>query len=328
MISAPFLALKNRINPPRLDFYLIDRKMKYPTSVWIALFSVYLVWGSTYLGIRFAIETIPPFFMAGTRFAVSGLLLYGFMRWKGASRPEAKHWKSAFVISVFLILIGNGGVTWAEQKVPSGLAALLVGTVPLWMVVLEYFWKGEARPGFKIWTGILLGLAGIGLLVFSRSGAGPLQVEPSYALLLVGTSLAWSFGSLYSRSAILPSSALLTTAMEMFLGGLLQLAFGLIIGEADQFHVSRITPHSAWAWGYLCLVGSLIGFPSYIWVLQKSTPALASTYAYVNPVIAVFLGWALANESLTGKTLAAGFLILIAVILITLDSAKKSVKAA
>jgi drug/metabolite transporter (DMT)-like permease len=304
----------------------MNRKSTYPASVWTALFSVYLVWGSTYLGIRFAIETIPPFFMAGTRFIVSGLLLYGFMRWRGVPRPEAEHWKAAFVVSVFLILIGNGGVTWAEQKIPSGLAALLVGTVPLWMVVLEYFWKGEARPGLKIWAGILLGMGGIVLLVFSRSGSGLLQVEPSTALLLVGTSLAWSFGSLYSRSAPLPASALLATAMEMVLGGVLQLVFGLLTGETEHFHLTQITPHSAWAWVYLCLVGSLIGFPSYIWVLQKSTPALASTYAYVNPVIAVFLGWALADESLTAQTLAAGLLIVVAVILITLDSGKKNVR--
>jgi len=302
---------------------MIKSRDNYPASVWVALFSVYLVWGSTYLGIRFAIETIPPFLMAGGRFVASGLLLYAVMRWSGVPRPEARHWKSTFVVSVFLILIGNGGVTWAEQKVPSGITALLVGTVPLWMVILEYFWKGEARPGLKIWAGILLGLGGIGLLVFSRSGEGPLQVDPLYALLLVGTSLAWAFGSLTARSAPLPSSALLATAMEMILGGLLQLVFGFLIGEATGFHFSQVTSYSAWAWVYLALVGSLIGFPSYIWVLQKSTPALASTYAYVNPVIAVFLGWALAHESLTGKTLAAGGLIVVAVVLITLDSGKK-----
>jgi drug/metabolite transporter (DMT)-like permease len=299
----------------------------YPLSVWLALFSVYLVWGSTYLGIRFAIETIPPLLMAGSRFLVSGSLLYVFMRLRGASRPRAEHWKSAFIISVFLILIGNGGVTWAEQKVPSGITALLVGTVPLWMVVLEYFWKGEARPGGKAWFGIFLGLAGITFLVFSRSGAAPVQVDVSYALLLIATSLAWSYGSLYARSAPLPDSAILATAMEMALGGILQLIVGFLMGEGAKFHLHQITAHSAWAWVYLGLVGSLVGFSSYIWVLQKSTPALASTYAYVNPVIAVFLGWALGHEGLSGQTLGAAALIVTAVLLITLDRGKKSGRA-
>ncbi len=295
-----------------------SNRISYPSSVWLALAAVYVIWGSTYLGIRFAIESIPPFFMAGSRFLVSGLLLYAFARWKGASRPTGRHWRSATVIGFYLILVGNGGVTWAEQKVPSGVTALLVGTVPLWMAVLEGLGPKGRRPGWKEWTGIALGMTGIGLLVSSREsfGAGPSNLWAW--LLLVGTSLAWSYGSLLTRSAAMPSSALLGTAMEMLTGGILQLGVGFILGEQEHFHFSSISTPSIQAWGYLTLVGSLAGFTSYIWVLQKATAGLASTYAFVNPVIAVFLGWFLGGEILTPVLFLAGGLIVTAVVLIVL----------
>ncbi len=306
-----------------MEKIMTNQPKAYPASVWVALFSVYLVWGSTYLAIRFAIETVPPFFMVGIRFLGSGLLLYAFLRLRGVPRPSGRHWRETFIIGFFLILVGNGGVTWAEQKVTSGIAALLVGTVPLWIVVLEYFWKKEARPGFKVWTGILLGTGGVFLLAFSDSGGEPVQADPAYALLLVATSLAWSFGSLYARSAALPASPMMATAMEMMTGGALQLGMGFFMGEAGRFHPTQVTFHSAAAWVYLALIGSLVGFSSYVWVLQKATPALASTYAFVNPVIAVFLGWAVAHEPLTEKTFAAAAFIVAAVVLITLEKGRK-----
>lgn len=300
-----------------------SQKTAYPLSVWLALIAVYLVWGSTYLAIRFAIESIPPFFMAGTRFMTSGLILYGLVRWKGTERPTLRHWKSAGVAGFFLLVIANGGVSWAEQRVPSGMAALLVGTVPLWIALLQWVWKGEARPGWKVWTGIGLGSAGIALLVFSREGLGTERADVFSALLLVATSLAWAWGSLYTRSAELPSSPLLATAMEMLMGGAMQLGVGLLLGEQSRLNLSAITFHSGGAWIYLTLIGSLVGFTSYIWVLQKATPALASTYAFVNPVIAVFLGWLMAGEALTPPVFGAAFLIVAAVVLITMAPARK-----
>jgi drug/metabolite transporter (DMT)-like permease len=172
------------------------QKTRYSADVWVALGLVYLIWGSTYLAIRFAIQTIPPFFMAGTRFLSSGLLLYGFLRFQGVPKPSADHWRSAAIIGFFLLVVGNGGVCWAEQKVPSGMTALLVGTVPLWMVLLEWAWKKGKKPGFKVWAGMVLGFSGIAVLVLLKPGEGQLRVDPLWALLLVGTSLAWSWGSL------------------------------------------------------------------------------------------------------------------------------------
>ncbi len=297
-------------------------KTSYPPSVWLALACVYVVWGSTYLAIRFAIATIPPFLMAGTRFLSSGLLLYFLMRWKGDKKPRFDHWRSATIISFFLIVVANGGVSWMEQKVPSGITALLVGTVPLWMVLLEWASKGGKRPGLATWCGIFLGMLGIILLVFSRQSPGELQVNPWSAACLVFTSLSWAYGSLYARSAALPSSALLATSMEMITGGVMQLLVGLGLGEAGQFHYSQMTSSSLEAWIYLTLIGSLVGFTSYIWVLQKSTPELASTYAFVNPVIAVFLGWLWAGESVTPSLFLSSVLIVAAVVLITLKPGK------
>lgn len=299
-----------------------SQKPPYPPSVWIALALVYVVWGSTYLAIRIAVQTFPPFFMAGARFLISGIILYGWMRLRGTPRPSGAHWKSAAIIGFFLLAAANGGVSWAEQRVPSGMTALLVATVPLWMVLLEWVWKKGDRPGPGVWAGLFLGFAGITVLVFSRPGSDSLRVDPLWALLLVSTSLSWSYGSLYARSARLPPSVFLSTSMEMIAGGLLLLGGGFLSGEGREFHFSSLSAHSLGAWLYLSLVGSLVGFTSYIWVLQKATPDLASTYAFVNPVIAVFLGWLVAGEPLTPPLFLAAGLIVSAVVLITRVSKK------
>ncbi len=289
-------------------------------GVWLALSAVYFIWGSTYLAIRFAIETLPPFLMAGSRFVAAGLLLYGWTRMKGAPRPGLRQWKASAVVGFCLVFCSNGGVTWAEQKVPSGIAALLVATVPLWIVALQWIWKREAKPGIRMTAGLGLGLAGIAFLVLpgKTSGMGPLN--PWGTLVLSLSPVTWAVGSLYSRTAPLPASPLQATSMEMVAGGLMQLAFGLFLGEAALFHPGAVSLVSLASWSYLIFFGSLLGFTSYIWVLHKATPALASTYAFVNPVIAVFLGWLLAGEALSPRVFLAASLIVAAVVLITFAS--------
>lgn len=305
-----------------------SQKAPYPLNVWAALGILYVVWGSTYLAIRFAVESIPPFLMAGTRFVTAGLLLYAWARLRGAPRPTLAHWKSAGVIGLFLLVLSNGGVCWAEQKVASGVASLLVATVPLWMAILQWSWKAEAKPGGKAWLGIGLGLAGLAVLVFSRGGVGAGAVDPWNALLLAGASLCWSVGSLYARSAVLPDSAFLATSMEMLAGGAMQWGVGLLLGEASRFHPAAVTTQSLQSLVYLTLVGSLLGFTSFIWVLQKSNPTLASTYAFVNPVIAVFLGCFWGGETLSGPVFLAASLIVAAVTLIILSSGPGKGRAA
>jgi drug/metabolite transporter (DMT)-like permease len=278
---------------------------------------VYLVWGSTYLAIRFAVATFPPFLMAGSRFFLAGLILYGFTRFRGAKGPTWNQWKCAAVVGFLLVFCSNGGVSWAEREVPSGVAALLVATVPLWMAVVAWIWKKGDKPKTSTWWGIGLGLAGVAVLVAPEFSFQEGRLPGWGSLVLILTPVSWAFGSLYAREADLPSSAFLSTSMEMITGGVFQLLGAGLMGEGQGFQLSQISISSWTAWAYLALIGSLVGFTSYIWVLHKATPALASTYAYVNPVIAVFLGWAWAGETLSPIVFVATGLIVAAVVLIT-----------
>jgi drug/metabolite transporter (DMT)-like permease len=282
-----------------------------------AFAAVYLIWGSTYLGIRLAISSIPPLLMAGSRFVVSGAILYAVMRSRGAVKPNRQQWISATMIGALLLLAGNGGVSWAEQTVPSGIASFFIATVPLWMLLIEWLRPKGARPSIPIALGLLAGFAGVGLIVSSRDQFGHHAVNPTGAMVLVLSSVCWALGSIYSRHAQKPASALLAIAMQMIAGGALLLLTGLLLGEASRFNPMNISTTSAWAFLYLSLVGGLVGFTAYVWLLQVSTPARVSTYAYVNPFIAVLLGHVVLKERLPATIVFAGTLILAAVVLIT-----------
>jgi drug/metabolite transporter (DMT)-like permease len=285
-------------------------------KIWLAFAAVYVIWGSTYLGIRFAIETIPPLIMAGIRFVAAGTVLYTWTRFRGVPRPTLAHWRSASVIGLLLLLIGNGAVSWAEQVVPSGITALLVAGSPLWFVGLEWMQRG-IRPTAGVVVGLMLGSLGIAVLVDPAELVGGQQVDLLGASVLLISSFSWSAGSLYSRRAHLPPSPLLATGMEMLCGGVALLALGVLAGELSGFNLEAVSTRSSLAVAYLTVFGSLIAFSSYIWLLKVTTPALASTYAYVNPVIAVFVGWLLADEPLTGRVLLSAAIIVAAVAIIT-----------
>ena len=282
-----------------------------------AFAAIYLIWGSTYLAIRFAIESIPPFLMAGTRFLIAGGLLYAWTRLRGAPRPKRIHWREAAIIGGLMLLGGNGAVTWAEQRIPSGLAALLIAAVPMWIVLLEALRPGGARP--SVWTvvGLAMGLAGVALLIGPGNLGGGQHVDLVGALVILIGALAWAIGSLYSRQAQLPSVSLQGVALEMLAGGLLLVLAGGITGEVARLDVGNVSPRSLMAMAYLIVFGSIIAFTAYVWLLRATTPARASTYAYVNPVVAVLLGWALANEPLTVQTLISAAVIVSAVAIIT-----------
>lgn len=285
----------------------------------LALAAVYLVWGSTYLAIRFAIETIPPFTMAGVRFTVAGWLLYGLVRMRGAPAPTRRHWMSAAFIGTLLLGMGNGGVTWAEQVVPSGIAALVVATVPAWMVLFDWLRAGGTRPTVRVVLGLALGLAGIGLLVAAGQAdfsAARIDLAGVAALLLA--ALSWAFGSIRSRSLDVPSSVLQLTAMQMIMGGMVLFGAGVVTGEPARLDLAAVSLDSGLALGYLIVFGAWVGYGAYIWLLRNTTPAVVSTYAYVNPGIAVFLGWLLADEPLDGWMLGAMAVTLAGVALITL----------
>jgi drug/metabolite transporter (DMT)-like permease len=283
----------------------------------LAFAAVYVIWGSTYLAIRFAIETLPPHTMAGARFVLAGAILYVWARARGAAAPERRHWWSATVVGGLLLLGGNGGVVWAEQRVPSGIAALLIASVALWMVLLEWLQRGP-RPTRRTLLGLVFGLSGVALLVSSRGQAAGERVDPLGAAVLVLASLSWAWGSLYSRRAPLPHSPLVATALEMTMGGILLLVAGAARGELRGFDPGLVSWKSILALSYLLVFGSLVAFTAYIWLLRHTLPARAATYSFVNPLVAVFLGWALAGEALAPRTvLAAGVIIAGVFIIVT-----------
>ena len=306
-----------------------DAAARGPTRgrVALAFAAVYVLWGSTYLAIRFGIETIPPFLMAGTRHLIAGLLLYVWMRARGTPRPSATHWRSAAIIGGLMLLGGNGLVTWAEQRVPSGLAALIVASVPIWMALLEGLEK-RARPGAAVIAGLLLGLAGIALLVAPGRFAGNGHVDPLGALALLTAALCWSFGSLYSRRVPLPASTFTATAMEMIAGGTWLWIAGLLFGEGSRLNLSGISTRSAVSLVYLIFFGSLIGFTAYVWLLKATTAARVSTYAYVNPIVAVILGALFAGEVITARVAIAALVIVGSVALIITSRARPGRSAA
>jgi drug/metabolite transporter (DMT)-like permease len=282
-----------------------------------AFASIYLVWGSTYLAIRYAIETIPPFIMGGTRFLVSGAMLYVWARYRGAPRPTRLHWRNAVIAGAFLLLGGNGAVVWAEQWVPSGLTALLVSILPFWLVIIEWVRPPRRRPSGLVLVGLVLGFIGIIVLVGPGNIGGQGDIRPIGALVLILGSLSWAIGSFWSRDAELPQSGLLTTGMEMLGGGVLLLIVGALSGEPSDLDINSVSKESAVGLLYLITFGSLIGFTSYIWLLDKVSPARLGTYAYVHPVVAVLLGWAIAGESLSIRTGVAAVIVICAVALIT-----------
>ncbi len=281
----------------------------------VALAAVYVIWGSTYLAIAVAIETLPPFWMAGVRFVISGAVLFGLARWQGASWPSLVHWRSAALLGALLLFIGNGGVVWAEQRVSSGVAALMVSMVPLWMVVFRWLQPGGERPSAQTWAGVGLGLVGLSLLVRPWEGGGALDIA-GVAALMIG-SMSWAWGSIRSRRMELPESPIMATGLEMLCGGVLLLLFGTLTGEAAQLDLAAVSSRSLLGLVYLITFGS-IGFTAYIWLLRVANPVLVSTYAYVNPIVAVFLGWLILSEPVTLKTLGASAVIVAGVALITL----------
>jgi drug/metabolite transporter (DMT)-like permease len=289
-----------------------------PVRIWIAIISVYIVWGSTYLAIRFAVQTMPPFLMAGVRFLISGSLLYFVRRVLGDPPPTRQEWRSASIIGIFLLVGGNGGVVWAEQWVVSGVAALLVATAPLWMILMDTLHPRGWKPSPWGLLGVILGFAGIFFLIHPFQSTRHGDIDLIGAVVLILASLFWSIGSLYSRQAKLPSSPLLGTGMEMLAGGGGLLLLGILSGELKQLSLASISKESWLGLVYLIVFGSWIGFTAYTWLLRTASTLLVSTYAYVNPIVAVFLGYFIAEEPLTFRTLIATVLVVGSVVLITI----------
>jgi drug/metabolite transporter (DMT)-like permease len=284
-------------------------------ATWAALTTIYVVWGSTYLGIMVAIETLPPLLMSAARFLLAGAILYAFAIRRGdtaSDRPSARQWGAAAVVGGALLLVGNGGVALSEERIDSGVAALLVATIPLWMAVLDRVLNGRGLALTGV-LGLVVGLGGVTLLV---GPAGADGIDVLGGALALGAAFAWAWGSLYARDASLPSRPLVGAGMQMLAGGALLVVAGIAAGELGEVDPATVSGRSLLAVAYLLVVGSVIAYSAYVWLLKNASTGLVSTYAYVNPVVAVALGALFLAEPVTPRMLLAGLAIVAAVALI------------
>ncbi|MGA1495786.1 MAG: EamA family transporter, partial [Rhodothermales bacterium] len=287
-----------------------------------AFATLYVVWGSTYLAIAIAVESIPPFLAIGSRFFMAGTVLYAFLRLRGRTHPSRPQLINAAMIGFFTLGVGTGMVAWAEQFIDSGFVALLITSLPLWFVLLDWFMlKGGAPNGYVV-LGLVLGLVGIVILTGPtlKSGLGDTHAL-AVVLVLIGT-LSWSAGSLRSKQITMPPNAFMSSAIQMTFGGLMVGLIGLLLGEWGTLDWHALTIESLWAWAYLVVFGSFGAFSAYVWLLDKAPPKQISSYAFVNPVVAVFLGWWLADELVTPRILLACVVMVVAVALIVVHGGK------
>ncbi len=291
------------------------------TKIWIPLLALYIVWGSTYLGIKVAIETIPPFFHAGIRFLISGIILVVWQRSTGQSMPTRKQWVSTAIIGTLLLLGGNGLVAWAEQFIPSGIAALIIGSVPMFLVVAEAIRPNGVKPNWQAILGLLIGFVGIFILVGPAEISGSTTKLNTFGVIaLLAACLFWATGSIYSKSADLPKSSLMSTGAQMLMGSISLFIVSGITGELNNWEISAVSYRSIYGLLYLIFAGSLIGFASYGWLLQNAPISLVATYAYVNPIVAVLLGNWIGNEPLEPRIWLATVIIIGSVMFINTRS--------
>lgn len=293
------------------------------TKLIAAFAAIYLIWGSTYLGIKYALESIPPFMIGAVRFLVAGALLFVWASLRNGGATTRKQWRHAFLLGLFLLGAGNGCVVWAMQRIPSGITALIVAIVPLLVVVIEAVRPHGKRPSRAAWIGVIIGLGGMALLIGPSAFLGAGDVDPLAALVLLMGSISWSAATVFGKRATVPSAPLLASAMQLITGGICLALLSVLSGELARVgqHVSL---KSVLAMSYLVVFGSVVAYSAYSWLLRVAQPAKISTYAYVNPVVAMLLGWGFAGEKMSGRVLIAAVIVLAGVVLITRQNAGSS----
>ena len=270
---------------------------------------VYLIWGSTYLAIRYAVETIPPLFVAGFRHLIAGALLFGWCWWQGL-RPVRQQWFASVVLAVLFFLIGHGTLHWAQQTLPSGVAAFLIATEPIFVAIFVSV-THRSRITLSLLLGLLLGLLGVGLIIGAEVRTGSSELLKSLAVLIGAAS--WSIGVVYSRSGKLHPDPRMSAAMSLLAGSVMLLLGGMITGEGAELYLSLVSLKSLLALVYLAIAGSLVAYSAYFWLLSRFPPTLVATHTYVNPLVAVVLGWAIGGEALTARFLFGGLLVIAAI---------------
>ena len=287
------------------------------TRILLAFAAVYVLWGSTYLFIKYAIETIPPFMLGASRFVVSGAILYVLARWRGAPKPTSHELRLAAITGVLMLGLGNGGVMLAEKTVPSGIVALIVSSVPIWVVLIDWLRPKGVRPKKTMFAGLALGVVGMIILIGPRAIVGEGNIDEIGTVILLVGSVSWSIGTLMTRWSTRPGSPLVFAALQMLAASAAMAIMSLTTGDWRQFTWSGMSGLSAFSFWYLVIAGSIVGYTAYVYLLGVVSAAKASTYAYVNPIIAVVLGWMFANEPLGGRTIIAAAVILGGVAIIT-----------
>jgi drug/metabolite transporter (DMT)-like permease len=290
------------------------------TLIIAAFAAIYVVWGSTYLAIRVAVETLPPFLSAGLRFLIAGGLLLPFLVRRGFAKPSRQQWRHAWIAGTLLLVGGNGLVMWAEKTIPSGLTALIVALAPVWFALIDWLRPRGVRPQFRTIVGIIIGFIGVVMLVNGRGNSLHGQAYWLGALAVILAGLSWASGSLFAKHSPNAGSPWMNASAQMICGGAGLLVVGVAVGEPFRTDWSRVSGRSLAALAYLIVFGSWIGFSAYVWLLKMTTPSRVSTYAYVNPLIAVFLGWALLGESLNAHMLVGALVVLAGVITITIPA--------
>lgn len=298
---------------------------KSSALTFFCFFSIYFIWGSTYLGIRYAVETIPPLYTAGLRHLIAGTILLVWALAKG-QRPTAAQIRASFVIGVFFFLLGHGTLHWAETIVPSGLASLLIATEPIWVFLVASAAEKSWRMNVPLFAGVVLGLAGVAVLLGRDTLSSKHGMFAGALACLVG-AISWSVGIIYSRRSHLSGSPLLLSALSLLSGSVLLLTTGTLLGEARGFSFSQVTSRSWMALAYLIVFGSVIAFTAYNWLMEHYPPTFVATHTYVNPVIAVFLGWWLAGEKVTINVAIAAALVVVAVFLVDRGMARLEPKS-
>jgi len=286
-------------------------------QVLLAFAIVYFVWGSTFLAIRVGVREVPPFLLAAIRFLLAGIVLYGWMRMRGVPSPHRREWRSAALLAVLIFVLDYGLLFWAEQRVPSGVAAVMMATIPVFMTLSEIWFLGTQRLTLRLAIALLVGLCGVAVLVSHSLGLGESSLDTSGAIALLVAAISWSVASALTRKLPLPASKPMSSAAQMLCGGILLMLTAASLGEFRGFHPMAVS-RTAWiALAYLTAAGSILAFTAYVWLIHHESPTKVGTYAYVNPVIAVALGYFFAGEQLTARTLLGALMVLVSVVVIT-----------
>jgi drug/metabolite transporter (DMT)-like permease len=296
-------------------------------KVLLAFSIIYFVWGSTYLAIRVGVQEVPPFLLAGMRFLLAGAILYAWMRTKGTPSPTSREWTAASMLAVLIFVLDYGLVFWAERRVPSGIAAVMMATIPVFMALSEILFLGTQRLTVRLAFALAVGIGGVAVLVSRSLSLGEVPVDTAGASALVVAAISWSLAAALTRKMPLPASKPMSSAAQMLSGGVLLTLVSGALGEFHGFHPHAVS-RGAWiALAYLVVAGSIVAFTAYVWLLHYESPTKVGTYAYVNPVVAVALGHFLGGEAVGPRTLLGTLLVLVSVVVITTASARKPVKA-